>query len=202
MQCINLETCLQIKVGTVNSEILREFFFAWNVKRHICHVKNLRLLAWLTYTCTCTSLKDKVFSPFRDFFFRGTPHSRSLAKINPRENFRFYSNIKPVVISYVVGTQKNRLNETVLLSTQNICLNWWMYVFTNLHHFVFVCLGLIIVLKQSVCIKLKVLPCQPRMTVTSCSVYKVIRDLASVDHLCINPFFRIGFIHMWSNDSH
>ena len=28
--------------------------------------------------------------------------------------------------TYVVGTQKNRLNETVLLSTQNICLNWWV----------------------------------------------------------------------------
>ena len=25
--------------------------------------------------------------------------------------------------TYVVGTQKNHLNETVLLSTQNICLN-------------------------------------------------------------------------------
>ena len=25
--------------------------------------------------------------------------------------------------TYVVGTQKNRLNEKVLLSTQNICLN-------------------------------------------------------------------------------
>ena len=25
--------------------------------------------------------------------------------------------------TYFVGTQKNRLNETVLLSTQNICLN-------------------------------------------------------------------------------
>ena len=25
--------------------------------------------------------------------------------------------------TYVVGTQKNRLNEAVLLSTQNICLN-------------------------------------------------------------------------------
>ena len=28
--------------------------------------------------------------------------------------------------TYVVGTQKNRLNETVLLSTQNKCLNWWI----------------------------------------------------------------------------
>ena len=26
--------------------------------------------------------------------------------------------------TYVVDTQKNRLNETVLLSTQNMCLNW------------------------------------------------------------------------------
>ena len=25
-----------------------------------------------------------------------------------------------------MGTQKNRLNETVLLSTQNTCLNWWV----------------------------------------------------------------------------
>ena len=28
--------------------------------------------------------------------------------------------------TYVVGTQKNRLDETVLLSTQNTCLNWWI----------------------------------------------------------------------------
>ena len=31
------------------------------------------------------------------------------------------------------------------------------------------------------------LSCQPRVTVTSCYVYKVIRDLESIDHLCINP---------------
>ena len=28
--------------------------------------------------------------------------------------------------TYVMGTQKNRLNETVLLSTQTICLNCWV----------------------------------------------------------------------------
>ena len=28
--------------------------------------------------------------------------------------------------TYVVGTQKNRLNETVLLSTQNICSSLWI----------------------------------------------------------------------------
>ena len=29
--------------------------------------------------------------------------------------------IQPNIIYYVVGTQQNRLNETVLLRTQNIC---------------------------------------------------------------------------------
>ena len=29
--------------------------------------------------------------------------------------------------TYVVGTRKNRLDETVLLSTQNTCLNWWIW---------------------------------------------------------------------------
>ena len=33
--------------------------------------------------------------------------------------FFFYFSIK----TYVVGTQKNRLNEAVILSTQNTCLN-------------------------------------------------------------------------------
>ena len=34
-----------------------------------------------------------------------------------KKNFLFST------ITYVVGTQKNRFNETVLLSTQNICSN-------------------------------------------------------------------------------
>ena len=33
-------------------------------------------------------------------------------------------------------------------------------------------------------------------------VYKVIRDLWSIDHMCINPIRRIGLIHKWSIDSH
>ena len=35
------------------------------------------------------------------------------------ENYFSYFSTK----TYVVGTQKNRLNETVLMSTQNKCLN-------------------------------------------------------------------------------
>ena len=38
------------------------------------------------------------------------------------ENYFPYSSTK----TYIVGAQKNCLNETVLLSTQNTCLNWWV----------------------------------------------------------------------------
>ena len=31
-------------------------------------------------------------------------------------------------------------------------------------------------------------------------VYKVLRDLQSIDQLCINPIRRIGLIHKWSID--
>ena len=37
----------------------------------------------------------------------------------------------------------------------------------------------------------QVLCCQQRVTVTSCFVNKVIRDLESIDHLCINPIHMI-----------
>ena len=39
------------------------------------------------------------------------------------------------------------------------------------------------------------LSCQPGVTVTSCFVYKVIRDIESIDHLCSNPILWIGLIH-------
>ena len=39
------------------------------------------------------------------------------------------------------------------------------------------------------------LSCQPRVTLTSCFVYKVIRDLLSIYHVCINPIPRKGLIH-------
>ena len=41
----------------------------------------------------------------------------------------------------------------------------------------------------------ELLSCLPRVTVTSCVVYNVIRDLESIDHLCINPILWIGLIH-------
>ena len=41
----------------------------------------------------------------------------------------------------------------------------------------------------------QLLSCQPRVTVMSCFVYKLIRDLESLDHLFINPICKIGLIH-------
>ena len=41
----------------------------------------------------------------------------------------------------------------------------------------------------------EVLSCQSRVTVTSCYVCKVIRDLGSIHHVCINPIRSIGLIH-------
>ena len=38
------------------------------------------------------------------------------------ENYFSYFSTK----TYVVCAQKNRLNETVLLTTQNTCFNWWV----------------------------------------------------------------------------
>ena len=49
---------------------------------------------------------------------------------------------------------------------------------------------------------LYLLSCQPRVTVASYVVYKVITDLKSIDHLCIYSIRRIGLIHKWSIDSH
>ena len=48
----------------------------------------------------------------------------------------------------------------------------------------------------------KLLSCQPRVTVMSFFVYNVIRDLESIDHMCINPIRRIGLIHTWYIDLH
>ena len=45
------------------------------------------------------------------------------------------------------------------------------------------------------------LSCQSRVSKTIRFVYKVIRDLESIDHLFINPIHRIGLIHKWSLDS-
>ena len=39
------------------------------------------------------------------------------------------------------------------------------------------------------------LSCQPSVTFTSCLVYKGIRDLELIEHLCINPILWIGLIH-------
>ena len=42
-------------------------------------------------------------------------------RVHTKKLFSYFS-----TKTYVVGTQNNRLSETVLLSTQNICSNWWI----------------------------------------------------------------------------
>ena len=49
--------------------------------------------------------------------------------------------------------------------------------------------------KHTSCLIRGLLSCQPRVTVASCFVYKIIRDLESINHLCINHIHRIGLIH-------
>ena len=56
-------------------------------------------------------------------------------------------------------------------------------------------------IKKKHALQYQLLSHQPRVTVTSYFVYKVIRDLESIDHLCINPIIRIGLIHKLSVDS-
>ena len=51
-----------------------------------------------------------------------TKQNRPLVKSVYQKKYFSYFSTK----TYVVGTQKNCLNETVLLSTQNIFLNWWV----------------------------------------------------------------------------
>ena len=54
------------------------------------------------------------------------------------QNFFSYFSTK----TYVVGTQKNRLNETVLLSTQNTCLTLWVRKYSQFYAKIFVYLNL------------------------------------------------------------
>ena len=56
-------------------------------------------------------------------------------------------------------------------------------------------IGIVVMVVGLECLSCALLSCQPRVTVTSCFVYKVIRDLESIDHLCIIPIHRKGLIH-------
>ena len=50
-------------LNTVNTEIYTRIFFVNNIKIHICHIKNLRLVHDLP-----TSVNGVVTSPFRESF--------------------------------------------------------------------------------------------------------------------------------------
>ena len=65
---------------------------------------------------TSSSCCDNRFLDIVIFFMEKNTHNKVLLIL---ENYFLYYSSK----TYVVGTPKNRLNETVLLSTENTCLN-------------------------------------------------------------------------------
>ena len=99
--------------------------FSWNFIPYLLFFKkrqNLKLLSaanyrWhfigLLYSTKCWSLSQNVGH------FSAYLHALSLKSAYRKIIFSYFS-----TKTYVVGTQKNSLNETVLLSTQNACLNW------------------------------------------------------------------------------
>ena len=61
------------------------------------------------------------FSPYLGLWNSYSVHVRPLVRVCSKKYFSYFS-----TKTYVVGTQKNRLNETVLLSTHNIGSNQWV----------------------------------------------------------------------------
>ena len=49
-----------------------------------------------------------------------------------------------------------------------------------------------VIMSEAFFVDVSILSCQPGVTVTLRFVFKVIRDLESIDHMCINPILRIG----------
>ena len=56
-------------------------------------------------------------------------HTKHMFKLMGEKKYFSYFTTK----TYVVCAQKNRLNETVLLNTQNTCLNWWVRKYLEFH---------------------------------------------------------------------
>ena len=62
-------------------------------------------------------IKIKDFFPGKKVISQDLQYNRALVKSAYQKKYFLISQSK----TYVMGTQKNRLNETVLSSTQNIC---------------------------------------------------------------------------------
>ena len=67
---------------------------------------------------TCKKLQSKMYMCVKGFRRK----TRPLDKSAWLKNMFSYFTAK----TYVVSAQRNRLNETVLLSSQHIFLNWWL----------------------------------------------------------------------------
>ena len=98
------------------------------------------------------------------------------------ENYFLYFSSK----TYVVGTQKNRLNETVLFSTQNTCWNWWVRKYLQYYNTISMSFALSRgMIWQQISDHLPVLPTpgQPRRT-----ILQVFVSFSALDGLDRVPF--------------
>ena len=77
--------------------------------------------------------------------------------------------------------------------TLSLC--FYLVAFFHTPHNYWFCFDMLDVMDNALITVLHILSCQPKVTVTSCCEYKVIRDLESIYHFCINPIHRIGLIH-------
>ena len=95
-------------------DCLDVYFFNWAFIYSILCVRNRKALK---FDETVNALVHVIGKELKIPPSSGHPDKSAYLKI-----YFFYFSTK----TYVVGTQKNRLNETVLSSTQNTCLNWWI----------------------------------------------------------------------------
>ena len=101
-----------------------------------------------------------------------------------------------------MGTQKNRLNETVLLSTQNICLNWWVRKYLRIYKIFMAHLTWIVTVCLSICL---IIYCHMYMfiyyipTKTSLDTTYFLTQKTQIPYqpTCTSIFwFRLAILHM------
>ena len=99
--------------------------------------ENLRIQAlfkafeWLSSTF-------KAYFIFKDFSRKPSKFKYFLSLCQPCKEFLFsvrsWMFSSPSFLTYVLGAEKNHLNETVLLSTKNICFDWEIRNYFSVTH--------------------------------------------------------------------
>ena len=79
-------------------------------------------MLWMLFWAPKTYAKNYGLENIHNFMLKISVNLKLCVVRSKKKIIFFYFSTK----TYVVGTLKNCLNETVLLSTQNTCLNWWV----------------------------------------------------------------------------